>query len=256
MGYMAVLWQQSKIGVMPKSKPTVASTDKAGAASDVPAWQRQSVERSLTAARQRAHARSDRFVTAALQLLAEGEGADFTVQDVVDRSDMSIRTFYSYFDGKDSLLLAAYETMMSKQVVPMLHERSDAEADAVSRLRAAIQGLCEMTLRDRQVARGMSGFYYRLAESRPQDLTHALEPLSGFLAELLAAIDEKGLLRTDISLPTVAGLLQDMLLASAHSMVFGSAAGATTEELWAFCSAAVLVPAAPVTRRSDKASGR
>jgi AcrR family transcriptional regulator len=243
---------------MPKSKQIAPQAAVRAPASEYePAWRRQSVERSLTAATQRAHARSDRFVAAALALLGEGEGADFTVQDVVDRSDMSIRTFYSYFDGKESLLLAAYETMMSKQVVPMLHERSDAERDPVNRLRAAIEGLCEITLRDKQVARGLSGFYYRLAESRPQDLSHALEPLRGFITELLAAIDDRGLLRTDISLPTLAGLLQDMLLASAHTTVFIGTPTASTEELWRFCSAAVLAPAATASARpAANANGR
>lgn len=230
---------------MPRSKPVVTSDDEQSAPADrVPVWQVQSVERSLTAARQRAHARSDRFVAAALQVLAEGGTADFTVQDVVDRSDMSIRTFYSYFDGKDSLLLAAYETMMSKQVVPMLRKRIVTQKDPVRQLRAAIIGMSEMTLMDKLVARGLSGFYYRLAENRQRDLADALEPLRIFLTELLAAIDADRLLRTDIDLITLTGLLQEMLLASAHSAAFSAAPTASADDLWSFCAVAVLTPEA------------
>lgn len=238
---------------MPRAK--AESNDAAATASvvdEVPAWQRRSIERSLTAARQRAHARSDRFVAAALELLGGDQGRDFTVQDVVDRSDMSIRTFYSYFDGKDSLLLAAYETLMSKQVVPMLRERSTKQGDPIRRLHAAIDGLIEITLRDRQVARGLSGFYYRLAETRPRDLTHALEPLHGFITELLADIAEAGALRTDLSLTAAVSLLQDMLLTSAHSAAFAETRTTTTHELWAFCSAAVLSPAAQPIRSTKR----
>src|SRR5262249_57991490 len=75
----------------------------------IPAWQRQSMHRSLQSARARAHARSDRFVAAAIQLLQEKGSTDFTVQDVVERSRMSIRTFYKYFASKDDLLVAVYE---------------------------------------------------------------------------------------------------------------------------------------------------
>ncbi|HEX3898722.1 MAG TPA: TetR/AcrR family transcriptional regulator [Mycobacteriales bacterium] len=238
---------------MPKGKTDSAEAAASTAPLDeVPAWQRRSIERSLTAARQRAHARSDRFVTAALELLGGAHGGDFTVQDVVDRSDMSIRTFYSYFDGKDSLLLAAYETLMSKQVVPMLRERSAKQTDPVGRLHAAIDGLFEITLRDRQVARGLSGFYYRLAETRPRDLTHALEPLHGLITELLSDIADHGALRTDLTLTAVVSLLQDMLLTSAHSAVFAETRTTTTDELWAFCSAAILAPTARATRPSKR----
>jgi len=55
----------------------------------VPSWQQDSVDRSLRNARARAQARSDRFVAAAIELLGERDESDFTIQDVVDRSNMS-----------------------------------------------------------------------------------------------------------------------------------------------------------------------
>src|SRR5258705_13087374 len=81
----------------------------------IPAWQRQSMQRSLQTARARAHARSDRFVKAATRLLQEKGNTDFTVQDVVDRSRMSIRTFYKYFASKEDLLVAVYETVVAQE---------------------------------------------------------------------------------------------------------------------------------------------
>ena len=36
-------------------------------------------------------------------------GKDFTVQDVVERSGQSLRSFYQYFAGKHELLLALFE---------------------------------------------------------------------------------------------------------------------------------------------------
>ena len=61
----------------------------------IPAWKRQSMQRSLRSARARVHARSDRFVAAATRLLREKGSTDFTVQDVVDRSRMSVRTYHA-----------------------------------------------------------------------------------------------------------------------------------------------------------------
>ena len=71
----------------------------------VPSWQRDSVDRSLRNAIDRARKRSDRFVDAAVELLSERDEGDFSIQDVVDRSSQSQRTFYTFFDSKDSLML-------------------------------------------------------------------------------------------------------------------------------------------------------
>ena len=76
------------------------------ASAEVPNWQRRSVERSLEAARSKARARCDRFVDAAHDLLRESGEIDFTVQQCVERAGMSIRTFYTFFEGKDDLLYA------------------------------------------------------------------------------------------------------------------------------------------------------
>src|ERR1700758_1041047 len=78
----------------------------------VPSWQQDSVDRSLRNAIERARKRSDRFVEAAIELLSERDEGDFSIQDVVDRSSQSQRTFYTFFDSKDSLMLAVYETIL------------------------------------------------------------------------------------------------------------------------------------------------
>src|SRR4029077_13550225 len=100
----------------------------------MPAWQRQSMQRSLQSAHARAHARSDRFVAAATRLLQERGDTDFTVQDVVDRSKMSIRTFYKYFASKEDLLVAVYETVVAREAVPRLKKQIAKQKDPLLRL--------------------------------------------------------------------------------------------------------------------------
>ena len=65
--------------------------------------------RSLDSARLRAETRVQRFLDAAIELFNAGSGKDFTVQEVVDRSGQSLRSFYQYFGGKHELLLALFE---------------------------------------------------------------------------------------------------------------------------------------------------
>src|SRR5215468_7754555 len=140
----------------------------------IPAWQRQSMERSLRSARARVHARSDRFVTAATRLLHERGNSDFTVQDVVDRSKMSIRTFYKYFGSKEDLLVAVYETVVAREAVPRLRRRIEKFKDPLLRLRAYIEGLLELSAKSGPGGRTLVHYQNRLAESRSADLAGAM----------------------------------------------------------------------------------
>ena len=66
--------------------------------------------RSLDSARLRSEGRVQRFLDAGFELLCQAEsGKEFTVQEVVDRSGQSLRSFYQYFAGKHELLLALFD---------------------------------------------------------------------------------------------------------------------------------------------------
>jgi AcrR family transcriptional regulator len=216
-------------------KPDGQSPDQ-----DVPAWQKRSVERSLHDARLRAQERSDRFVTAALDLIVERGAGDFTIQEVVDRSGMSPRTFYMFFDSKDSLMLAIYATIMSKSAVPVLTERLAHTSDPVLRLRALVDAMFDLTSDPNPLTRALTVFHQRLAENRPQDLAEALAPFSQLVTDLLAEVAQAGLLREDLDIRVMSALVQELLLATAHNGVLAGERDVSAADLWAFCSAAIV----------------
>jgi len=228
---------------------TDADADAELAGKKVPNWQKRSVDRSLRSARARAQQRSDRFVAAALELIEESEEHDFTLQDVLDRTTMSVRTFYNFFDGKDSLLLAVYETIMEKTAVPILRERCDRVADPVQRVGALFEAMAESYTTPARLTRALSLLHLRLAQSRPQDLIHALEPLHEFIVELLEGVAAVGRLRDDVGISALAAMLQELMLADAHSSVLAGTRTRAPGDLWAFCSAAILRPGAATERR-------
>src|ERR1700753_2967265 len=143
----------------------------------VPSWQRDSVDRSLRNAIERARKRSDRFVDAAIELLSERDEGDFSIQDVVDRSSQSQRTFYTFFDSKDSLMLAVYETILRKTAMPMLQQRCEGIDDPVLRLRALLDALLEMTEMPARLARGVRVLHLRLGGTRAKRLAGGCEHL-------------------------------------------------------------------------------
>ena len=143
----------------PGSEPPVTSP------SEEPAWKQRAVERSIKTAKLRAAQRVQRFLDAAQAIIIEKGSTDFTVQEVVDRSRQSLRSFYLQFDGKHELLLALFEDALSRSAdqiraattsqkdpieapqsrcpaaVRVFAARPDSEAAAVHRLRPALVGL-------------------------------------------------------------------------------------------------------------------
>src|ERR1700733_7609458 len=91
------------------------------------------VARPLDSARVRAESRVQRFLDAAMELLTEGSGKDFTVQEVVERSGQSLRSFYQYFSGKHELLLALFEETV-RSTTEILRDKIADEDDALERL--------------------------------------------------------------------------------------------------------------------------
>jgi AcrR family transcriptional regulator len=204
----------------------------------VPSWQIRSVDRSLQNARARAKQRSERFVEAAVELLSERDESDFSIQDVVDSSGQSQRTFYTFFDSKDTLMLAVYESILRKTAVPWLRQRCEGVEEPVLRLRAVLDAISSAA--PARLSRALSVLHLRLAETRPNDLGYALEPLHALIVELLSAVAKAGQLREDVGLDTQAALLQELLLASTHSRVLAGGSATSADDLWAFCSAAIL----------------
>ncbi|WP_330254983.1 TetR/AcrR family transcriptional regulator [Nocardia sp. NBC_00565] len=208
----------------------------------MPDWQQRSIERSLKNVRVRVQDRHDRFVAAAIDLLSERDESDFTIQDVVERSAMSLGTFYSYFDGKVSLMLAVYETILRRTAMPLLRERCDREKDPVLRTKALLYGMVELASVPSRLSRALSVFHLRLAETRPDDLRQALEPLHLFIVELLTEVAAAERLRDDVGLDTQAALLQELLLSTTHFTVLAGLPHTSADDLWTFCSSAILSP--------------
>jgi AcrR family transcriptional regulator len=227
-----------------------APTQTAEATEDegIPAWKQQSVERSLQAARGRAQARSDRFVAATLELMNERGSTDFTVQDVVDRAKMSIRTFYNFFASKDDLLVAVHETILASEVTPRLRAACEKESDPIKRVRVYIEAIYELTSNTNPVNRALTTYSNRLKETRPEELARAFRPQIDLVEQLVRDAAATGRLQTHLSIESAAHLLHHTVLSAVHNRILGTEAGGhiTADELWSFCASGLGVdPVSP-----------
>jgi AcrR family transcriptional regulator len=212
-------------------------------------WEERSVSRVLGTGGGRVLARSHRFVQAGRELIAERGFEGLTLRAVLDRAQLSRRAFYERFDGKDDLVLAVFEQMM-RDGAEEFRTAIAATDEPLERLRSVIEGMVmsagsDAGLRD---AVAMSREHLRLAEARPDDLRHALEPLTGLIAEQLALGMERGVVRK-ADPHELAILVHNLVSATIHaSLLSGDGEGGGTREdraarcaaaLWDFCERAV-----------------
>jgi AcrR family transcriptional regulator len=201
------------------------------------------VARVLDPARERAETRVQAFLDAALDLMGSSSGQEFTVQEVIERSGQSLRSFYQYFDGKYELLLALFEDSV-RTVAAQLQEEVAGGSTAQERLHRFIVEYfhhCQPGLKNRTAKRGFApafaSFSHQLLTEHPVEASRAFQPLATMLKDLLVAASDEGALRSDLNHDRVAGtILQAIMFNAFASTISGVTAHPADvdpgEELW------------------------
>ncbi|MFD4509970.1 TetR/AcrR family transcriptional regulator [Streptomyces sp. NPDC058457] len=214
-----------------------------------PAWRQRAVERSTRAAKLRAEQRVQRFLDAAQELIADKGTTDFTVQEVVERSRQSLRSFYQHFDGKHELLLALFEDALSKSAAE-IRERAAAGRDPLERLKIAVDLLyASSTPRAGQQSPLFTDFAIQLLVTHPDQVATAHLPLLAYFTELVEEAVEAG--QAVAAKPRrIASLIMQtaMFTAQAPAAPVGAhPSPITAEEVWAFCLGGLRGPGGPQT---------
>jgi AcrR family transcriptional regulator len=206
-------------------------------------WRQRAVERSLRTARARAVSRSERFIAVATELLHQTGSIDFTVQELVERSQMSLRSFYQHFASKDDLLLAVFEEAIGV-FVDRLGQQVAAQQEPLDRLRAYVLGF--YTTIDPQTepaSRALSHYMLILTQTEPSELARVLAPQITLLMEIVADGQAAGVVRDDIPARHLTLLITQTLMAAMEMRVLGTyltGEQISGDELWRFCTAGVL----------------
>ncbi len=222
-------------------------------------WQQRAVDRSLGTARARAVSRSGQILDAARALTLETGGLDFTVQDIVDRSGLSLRSFYKHFAGKDELLLALLEELL-RTFADDLRRDVDAYDDPVERLRAYVVSFHTRSRRSTSHGgRAFGNYHVRMLEVRREEFAAAIEPQVQLLREIVDAAVAAGCIRTDLSPRDITAMLTMTLMSAAQMSLLEvdlTDSSLDPDQLWAWCAAAVGAPPAVPGTRARTASKR
>ncbi|HWC36850.1 MAG TPA: TetR/AcrR family transcriptional regulator [Mycobacteriales bacterium] len=201
------------------------------------------VARVLDPARERAETRVQAFLDAAMELMNGSAGQEFTVQEVIERSGQSLRSFYQYFDGKYELLLALFEDSV-RTVAAQLQEDVAAEPTALDRLHRFVVEYfhqCQPASKGRTTKRGFApafaSFSHQLLTEHPVEASRAFVPLATMLEGLLVAASDEGAIRSGLDQVRLAGtILQSIMFNAFAATISGVSAHPAdvdpAEELW------------------------
>jgi len=184
---------------------------------DEPDWKQRAVERSTRAAKLRAEQRVQRFIDAAQVVITEKGSTDFTVQEVVDRSRQSLRSFYQHFDGKHDLLLALFEDAL-RRATTQIAAAAGAQDAPIDALRTAACLLFELSRPDPGAHRPLfTEFAPRLLLTHPAEVRRAHAPLLDLLTDLTAASAQAGQLRAGTEPRRTAALIMETVMFTAQT---------------------------------------
>jgi AcrR family transcriptional regulator len=200
-------------------------------------WREQAVARSLDTARARAEKRVQRFLDAALELMITSPDKEFTVQEVVERSGQSLRSFYQHFASKHELLHALFEESV-RSTADRLQELIADEDDAVARFHRLVVEYYRMCRpapngsAAKPLTPAMAEFAQQLLTAQPADASRAFSPLVLLFERALADAAATGAVRGDVS---VIGVLLQTIMFNAFATTIGRSQAQVddaAEQLW------------------------
>jgi AcrR family transcriptional regulator len=191
-------------------------------------WREQAVARSVDPVRARAERRVQRFLDAALEIIVDEPGRDFTVQEVVKKSGQSLRSFYQNFNGKDELLLALLEESVY-ETASRLAVAMQREPDAIGRLRCftlEYYRLCRPNPTGKASQRsieilGMAEFTQQLLTQDPKEAARAFAPLFALLEEILEEAVTEGAVRPELDRRATSGAMLQAIMFNSFALTIG-----------------------------------
>lgn len=199
-------------------------------------WRERAIERSTRGARERAAKRVQQFLDSARDIIGDKSSIDFTVQEVVDQSGQSLRSFYQYFDGKHELLLALFEEEM-REAAGRIHAAT-ATGDPLDRLEQAVVILYETCTPGRTSVQPLFfEFAQRLLVSHPDEVASAYAPLFEYFVSIVEEAAEQAMLRPGSPRRQAAIVLQASTTTAGRTG--GQRQPITAAEMWEFCLHAI-----------------
>ena len=204
------------------------------------AWAERAADRSpaVQRSRRRGVQQATAIVDAARRLIA-AQGFAFTTQELVKEAGVALQTFYRCFGGKDQLLLAVIEDIISESCTAYEKQARDL-TDPAARLRfylTRVASALEVDGDDAAGPRFITAEHWRLQRLYPEELAEATRPFTNLILREIRAATDEGLLQPGDP-EYDAWLTTQLVMGVYHHYAFaatGESAEEIGERLWSFC---------------------
>lgn len=184
-----------------------------------------------------------KLVAAGQELLFERGDSSFTVDELVRRAGVAIKTFYRCFTTKDDFLEQLFTALVAESG-PGFRERVLAAAgDPLGRLRVAVTSALQVTTAEdqRAASRALAVEHLRIAMVSPQVIAASSVPYQELVRELLIEAGALGQIRS-ADPEWDSRLITSMVTNSFLALILrldGSDPAELAEHVWRFCLSAI-----------------
>jgi AcrR family transcriptional regulator len=181
-------------------------------------------------------------IIAAAHRLIEQKGETFTTQELIKEAGVALQTFYRRFGGKDMLLIAVIEAMITQRCVE-LELAAQSIDDPVARLHLYVTSSLE-ALRPTPGAytpRFITSEHWRLHQIYPEKMSAATKPFADLVQRALEAGQREGRLEPR-NPERDAWMITTIVTAAFHHYAFlpdDPAVDSVADDVWHFCLSAV-----------------
>jgi AcrR family transcriptional regulator len=178
-------------------------------------------------------------IVQAARRLITAKGTSFTTQELVKEAGVALQTFYRYFAGKDQLLLAVFEDLISEFCEELRSQVAEMR-NPIERLRFCVTIAARPPAgdgADTTARRFITSEHWRLQQEYPAEIAVAISPFSDLVAEQIENAVRAGSLESSDAAADAWHITQ-LVMAVFHHYAFAEAdrpSEEVAERLWRFC---------------------
>jgi AcrR family transcriptional regulator len=186
-----------------------------------------------------------KLVLAGQELLFERGDSSYTIEELVRRAGVAIKTFYRCFPNKEEFLQTVFTTFINGTIPKIREHILGASDDPLVRLRMAVTWPLVWPREDGRLNHVIANEHVRIAATNPERIAETSRAYAELVRELVADATSAGLLRP-ADLDWDVHIITSMITTSFHTLVLGLSdppdRALLADNVWRFCLTALHGP--------------
>lgn len=182
-----------------------------------------------------------KLISAGRQLLFERGDTSYTIEELIRRAGVGLKTFYRLYANKEEFLQAVFATTVTESTPKIREQILALSDDPLDRLRRAVTWPLEWRAETEQTSRVIANEHMRIAITSPETIAETSRPYEALIRELVVDATAAGLV-DPADLDWDVHIITSLVTASFHTLILGLGETdrvALAENVWRFCLTAL-----------------